>query len=76
VPVAIGRRMARTASDPVVSVLTPGRARETGGQGQNTAPGVVAEVESYTSMDLSVDQITGLRDVLAIKRTTRQFTGI
>jgi hypothetical protein len=28
----------------------------------------LAEVQSYTSMYLNVDQITGLRDILAIKR--------
>jgi hypothetical protein len=28
----------------------------------------LAEVQSYTSMDLNVDQIAGLRDILAIKR--------
>lgn len=28
----------------------------------------LAEVQSYTNMDLNVDQITGLRDILTIKR--------
>jgi hypothetical protein len=38
----------------------------------------LAEVQSYASMDLDVDQFACLRDILAIKRddTARQFTGI
>jgi hypothetical protein len=47
----------------------PGAGKEGAPVAQALSPeAALAEVQSYTSMDLNVDQITGLRDILAIKR--------